>query len=709
MRNRLRTYFSCFRVRDGIVLVMLSLVVAVLGVVSTSYIKGEGYYSFSGTDTFIYVGLWALVFAAATLVIDIAYEFALPHRRTAVTHKPKQHRVRRVLTHITPHWSKKSILLFALIMFVFWLPFAIIDYPDSLYYDTFYQVRQAYPEYHPTSIIPFDWRATQATLTDSYFTDHHPIFDTLFYAAFGMASDALTGDWSVGVFTFILLQSATTALFFTIAVAYLRQWKCPIILSFMIYIFLCLMPFYACWATAMVKDSLFCAIYLPYFILLAELVRTRGENMQRTRTIVLFIIVGILLCLTRKTGIYIVVPTAVIAAAIYRKYWLPLAGQAVSCLVVMLLVLPYAVFPLLNVAPGGKQEALSLLFQQTAKFYKDHYDDVTTPEWAAIGKLMPTSKIDEAYTYHAHDPIKFMIDPEASAEDYAAYARVWIVQGLRHPESYLSALMSVGGAFFGFDGHTAVRILDTDFYLNPEEYLAAIGRSETAGTAADPEAAGVLASAEASAGADAETDAQGSPNEDDSATENSVNGLVRAGKVDETASAGSDSALASEATESDASEQKRYATVQPEFLEPTRHALKEAYDTVSMLPGIIVLFTDATYLVWLPCIALFVAWRRRLPMKLLFVPFAIVLFFCLIGPAASTRYALPSIYTTPLLMGTVAVFIRAQWRSGRHAPGESDEHDEQEQERSGRVLVVKRARSTSSPCQPSTKDPQAPQ
>ncbi len=454
MQDRLRTYFSCFRIRDAIVLAMLSLVVSALGVVSTSYMEGEGYYAFSRTDTLIYVGLWALVFAAATLVIDIAYEFALPHRHIANAHKPKQHRIHRVLTRITPRWSKKSILLFALVMFTLWLPYAIIDYPDSLYYDTFYQIRQAYPEFHPTSIVPFDWHTTGTTLTDGYFTDHHPIFDTLLYAAFGMASDALTGDWSAGVFTFVLLQSATTALFFTMAVAYLRQRGCPIVLDFAIYVFLCLMPFYAFWATTMMKDSLFCALYIPYFILLAELVRTRGENLRRTRAVVLFIIVGVLLCLTRKTGMYIVVPTAIIAAAMYRRHWLPLVGQAVSCLIVMLLILPYAVFPLLNVASGGKQEALSPLFQQTAKFYKDHYDDVTALEWAAIGKIMPTNKITETYAYYAHDPIKFMVDPEASAGDYAAYARVWIAQGLRHPESYLSALMSVGGAFFGFDGHT---------------------------------------------------------------------------------------------------------------------------------------------------------------------------------------------------------------------------------------------------------------
>ncbi len=254
------------------------------------------------------------------------------------------------------------------------------------------------------------------------------------------------------------------------------------------------------------------------------------------------------------------------------------------------------------------------------------------------------------------------------------------------------------------------------FRLDPEEYLATIGQSEATGTAADPEAAGVLADTESdgeSAGTDGGSDAQGSLDADGAAMGSGadetaeVSGAAEAASESSASGLDSDSSSASEAAEDDKPEHEHYATVQPKFLEPARHALKEAYDTVSMLPGVIVLFTDATYLVWLPCIALFVAWRRRLPMKLLFVPFAIVLFFCLIGPAASTRYALPSIYATPLLMGTVAVFIRAQWRSSRHAPDElsgGGENGEQEQGHNERMLVVKRARPASSPCQPSAKD-----
>lgn len=623
MRDRLRTYTSAFRVRDGIALAALSLVVATLGVVGTAYVQGEGYYAFSASDTFIYVGLWTLVFAAATLVVDFAYEFATPKRVTA-GRDGKTHRARRFLTRITPRWSKKSILLFALIMFVLWLPYAIIDYPDSIYYDTFYQIRQAYPEFHPTSIIPFDWRTTESSLTDAYFTDHHPIFTTLLYAAFAMASDALTGDWSAGIFVFVLIQGALTALAFTAGVAYLRRRKCPLPLCFALFAFFCLMPFYACWATTMMKDSLFSLIYVPYFIMLAEIVRTRGRNLCRVRTVVSFIALGLLLCLTRKTGLYIVVPTAVVAALMYRKHWLPLVGQAVGCLVVMLLVLPYAVFPALNVESGGKQEALGVLYQQTAKYYKDHYDDMSALEWAAIGEILPTREIAEKYRFFAHDPIKFIANRDASAEAYADYFKVWAAQGFRHPESYLSALMGIGGAFLGFEGHTIVRVLDVNFDLSEEEYRAVIGRDEV------------------SAG--------------DEDVTNATAAMVPSGaETDE-----GDTMIADGASGSG-----RLALVQPEWLKPVRNGLSDLYLKVSLLPGVVVLFTDATYLVWLPCIALFVAWRRKLPCKLLFVPFALVLLSCLVGPASSTRYTLPSIYAAPLLMGAVAMMLRAKWRRPR--------------------------------------------
>ena len=114
------------------------------------------------------------------------------------------------------------------------------------------------------------------TLTDAYLCDHHPIVDTLIYGAFGMASDALTGNWMAGVFVFVCLQGAATIVAFTASIAYLRERSCPPALCFFAYVFLCVMPFVSTWALCMVKDSLFGLFYIPYMMMLFEAVRTRA-------------------------------------------------------------------------------------------------------------------------------------------------------------------------------------------------------------------------------------------------------------------------------------------------------------------------------------------------------------------------------------------------------------------------------------------------
>ena len=109
------------------------------------------------------------------------------------------------------------------------------------------------------------------------------------------------------------MQGTATIVAFTASVAYLRKLGAPTALCFAAYAYFCVMPFISTWALTMVKDSLFSLVYIPYFMMLLGAVATRGKSLQRPRAIVLFILLGMLLCLTKKTGIYVVVPTAVIA------------------------------------------------------------------------------------------------------------------------------------------------------------------------------------------------------------------------------------------------------------------------------------------------------------------------------------------------------------------------------------------------------------
>ncbi len=366
-------------------------------------------------------------------------------------------------------------------MAILWLPWLIANFPGGTYWDTYYQIYQCYPENHPIAIIPYA-ECYDNTLTDAWLCDHHPVFDTLIYGAFAMASDALTGSWMAGVFVFVCLQGIAYVLTLTTAVAYLRARRCPVILCFIIYVFFCIMPFVSTWALCMVKDSFFGLFFIMYLIMLFEAVRTHGASLMRPRAIVLFIILGLLLCLTKKAGVYVVVPTAVIAAIACRSHLrvpsVVFLGQAVVCILVMFLLLPSVVFPLLNIAPGGRQEMLGTLFQQTARYVTTYPDEVTDEEREAIDAILEYDNLPDQYTYDFQDSVKYRYNINATTDDLINYLKTWAAQGLKHPESYLASLMSIAGFYVAPCGIVNIRMVTVDTHMgddnrymlyNPEE------------------------------------------------------------------------------------------------------------------------------------------------------------------------------------------------------------------------------------------------
>lgn len=588
--------------RDWTALAIISVVVGVCGVLGVSYVAGQGWRSFDALTTV----LLCIAASVAAAIVIVACERGFT--RLSLTDRPCSR-----LARLTPAWSWRSIALFSVIMALFWLPWLIANYPGGTYWDTYYQIFQCYPENHPIAVIPYA-ECYDNTLTDAYLCDHHPIVDTLIYGAFGMASDALTGNWMAGVFVFVCLQGAATIVAFTASIAYLRERSCPPALCFFAYVFLCVMPFVSTWALCMVKDSLFGLFYIPYMMMLFEAVRTRGESLRTSRAVVLFALAGLALCLTKKTGLYVVVPTAVIAMIVclmrdhrkrnarsdshvhrsgirYRhreqaarphdhRPWKAYLTQALLCGIVMTIVFPMVVFPLLNVAPGGKQEVLGTLFQQTARHVLYYPDDVTEDELEAIDALLEYDNLAHQYTFNFQDEVKYRYNLDATGDEIVEYLKVWAAQGLRHPESYLASLFSIAGYYVAPCGPANIRMVTVDTHMG----------------------------------------------EDD-----------------------------------------RYMLWNPEELDWLREGLDEAYKAVSETPGVDAPLLLVVYVFWLPAVLMFVAWRHRLRCGVLFAPALILLGFCVIAPVYDARYCIPLLNAAPLMLCMVAVLLREASARGRSA------------------------------------------
>ena len=327
------------------------------------------------------------------------------------------------------------VLWIAALIFLCWLPVLVFLYPGTLINDTWGQLNQY--------IVYSDLGATR------YLSDSHPIFDTMLMGAAIVPLSRLTGQWQAVIFSYVLIQALLTALMFSLTVDYIyrRLELGPGAALFALAAY-CLLPLYPASVQTVSKDALFSWIYVLFSLQFTEFVRTRGQSLERWGSLLSFTIVTLLCCLTKKAGICAVLLSYVIAWAVLRRRSVRLLIPALVPALVMGAVMP-AVLETWWIAPGGKQEPLSLPFQMTARYAIEHGDDIAPEEYEILSRVLDMDTIAEDYDPLSADPVKGYRQ-RGDDEDYAAYLRVWLSQGLRHPDSYLRAACSMLSGWFSW-------------------------------------------------------------------------------------------------------------------------------------------------------------------------------------------------------------------------------------------------------------------
>lgn len=418
-------------------LVPIACLLGFTAVFGVSIIQGDGQFDQS-LSILIARSIAASCFAAILffLLNSLVVGFKSRSRYTDRRHN--------IVERLTPKLTPKSIMIATAIMLLLWLPWIIALYPASMNWDTYYQMWMWYPESHPLLKIP--WSPTQSFI-DSAFTDHHPIFDTIVYGAFALVSDMLTGSWNAGVFIFAATQTIGTATALVCGIAYAHERGCPPPACFISLLFCSIMPFFPAYSMTMLKDSFFSWLFLPWIVILAEICYTKGEILKSKKFALWLILLTILLCLTKKTGFYVVLFTILIFAIVFRHYWKPLALAGISAILLMQVILPIFIFTALDVAPGGKQEMLAPLFQQTARYTVFHGNDITEEERSAIDAVLGYDTLVDRYDPFTADPVKNGYNWQDGDKYIRDYLLAWINMGVRHPLTYLEATLATNAPY----------------------------------------------------------------------------------------------------------------------------------------------------------------------------------------------------------------------------------------------------------------------
>ena len=308
------------------------------------------------------------------------------------------------------------------IIFLMWLPILIIDYPGIIIYDALTQLLQ-FHNYEPL--------VTQ-----------HPISSTLFINYFFELGNFF-GSAKLGIFFGVLVQTLILACVFGLIVTCFRFFVKNNLIPKILLLLIGTLPIILSLFTLVTKDVIFSASFLAFSFYFARYLFS--ENPKKHKIILLNIFIWLTIALLfRKNIVYVIV------LFILYSLVLMLFKNNKYVKLISLIVLALSIFTFKGLDSGFaniynannktlKREALSIPFQQTARYIKYHEDDMTKSEMKKIDRVLETDNIGERYNPILSNGVKYYYNENATVNENRDYIETWLYEFTQHPVTYFEA------------------------------------------------------------------------------------------------------------------------------------------------------------------------------------------------------------------------------------------------------------------------------
>lgn len=303
-----------------------------------------------------------------------------------------------------------------LMIFFSWLVWILLNYPGTTSGDGLVQLKQFFGEQH--------WGAA-----------HPPISSAIMGICF-VTGRAIV-DANFGFFLYYLLQTVVGAFAFSLSMKKLQElgisWKWCMVGN--LYFAFC--PLWGTYAQWFEKDLLYTEMTVLQAIYLMVTIK---KQKCAGKDAVLLAIFSILSSLLRNNGIYAIVPALILLAVYLKK------KERIRVLLVLLVtVLAYKGVTVLvydQILRAGKpaaSEAMSIPFQQTARYVCEYEDEVTEYERQVLDDVLNFEGM-KSYQPNISDPIKILY----RGGDLTDYMKIWVQMFFKHPGCYVAAFVNKG-------------------------------------------------------------------------------------------------------------------------------------------------------------------------------------------------------------------------------------------------------------------------
>lgn len=313
-------------------------------------------------------------------------------------------------------YRKHFLLIGFLVILIGWLPWLLLNYPGTSCPDGNLQLKQFLGD--------ADWAA-----------GHPPLSSLIMGILFSLGRRL--ADANFGFFLYCFFQSCVGAWIFSYSMKKLLELGISIRWCGVGILFFAFSPFWGTYAQWFEKDLLYAEVATLQAIFLLEVIRKKGCNAKDGT---LLAVSSILASLLRNNGIYAVVPALALLVV-----WLKKQDRKRAFLVLLATILVYGgvtkglYYSVLDMARPSPAEALSVPFQQTARYVVYYGDELTEHEREVIDHVLSVEGI-KCYDPVISDPVKYYY----RGAELGEYFKVWFQMFWKHPGCYVSAFINKG-------------------------------------------------------------------------------------------------------------------------------------------------------------------------------------------------------------------------------------------------------------------------
>lgn len=331
--------------------------------------------------------------------------------------------------------TRKVFFMCAAVLLVCWLPYYIVFWPGFQNRDLPMQILQYFQ-------VPVKFQGRMVTDGVNWlYSNDHPFFQTQLVGLcikFGCKFNNI----NLGYATYTFIQMLVYIGVYSGLIATLHHFKVNhtvLKVSLSLYAIIPIFPMYALMIGG---DSLFAVFFLLYMLGILWIFGTKGVALENNKFMAVMILVIFFMAVSKNQGVYVAAVMFLFCIIYFNKY----RAKVIMCMFVPILLFQFgycgAFFKVAKIASVGKQEALSVCFQQTARYVKYHGDEVTEKEKKVIDKILKYEDIGNLYDSNLSDPVKTTFKSESTAEDLKDYFKVWLSMGLKHPGEYVQSFIA---------------------------------------------------------------------------------------------------------------------------------------------------------------------------------------------------------------------------------------------------------------------------